>query len=85
MDIDFLSDHVRNPSYNSDGTINLELNHPEYGWIPYTINESDPDSTIDNDALKSVVNELGIKEYVEPDIPPEGDDSKLAADIIGSL
>ena len=45
MDIDFLSDNVRNPSYNSDGTINLELNHPEYGWIPYTINESDPDLT----------------------------------------
>ena len=86
MDIDFSSDNVRNPSYNSDGNINLELNHPEYGWIPYTLNTEDTDNTIDNEKLlKYITDSVSIAEYVEPEIPPESEDSKLTADIIGSL
>jgi|TARA_Y100000015_G_scaffold21675_1_gene21012 hypothetical protein len=82
MDIDFTTDNVKNPVYTENGDIDLEFNHPDFGWMPYTISESDPDSTIDNDALKHVANELGIKEYVAPEIPPEGEG---VADIIGSL
>lgn len=26
----------RNPTYNAFGTIDLEVNHPEFGWIPFT-------------------------------------------------
>ena len=34
---------------NADGTrMDVEINHPEYGWIPYTIEPSDTDMTIDN-------------------------------------
>jgi len=34
---------VRNPQYsNADGTtIDVELNHPEYGWIPFTASPDD--------------------------------------------
>ena len=27
---------VRNPSYTSDGRIDCEIDHPSFGWIPYT-------------------------------------------------
>ena len=27
----------RNPAYNEHGTIDCEINHPDYGWIPHTI------------------------------------------------
>lgn len=28
---------IKNPQYNQDGvTIDVELNHPVYGWIPFT-------------------------------------------------
>jgi hypothetical protein len=30
----------RNPRYNAHGTIDVELNHPAFGWIPFT---ADPD------------------------------------------
>jgi hypothetical protein len=30
----------RNPKYNAVGTIDMEIDHPTYGWIPFT---ADPD------------------------------------------
>ena len=27
---------IRNPIYTSFGCIDCEINHPVYGWIPYT-------------------------------------------------
>lgn len=27
----------RNPAYNARGTIDCEINHPRFGWIPHTI------------------------------------------------
>ena len=33
---------ARNPKYNQFGTIDLEIEHPNYGWIPYTADPSDP-------------------------------------------
>lgn len=32
---------IRNPRYNSHGTIDCDIKHPEFGWMPYT---PDPDS-----------------------------------------
>lgn len=31
----------RNPELNDDGTIDCEVNHPEFGWIPFTASPSD--------------------------------------------
>lgn len=31
----------RNPNRNDDGTINCEINHPVYGWIPFTASPDD--------------------------------------------
>lgn len=48
---------IRNAvSQNDDNTVfDLEINHPEYGWIPYTLYPDDPDSTIDNTALLALI------------------------------
>jgi hypothetical protein len=31
----------RNAAWNEDGTINVEINHPRFGWIEFTANEND--------------------------------------------
>ena len=40
----------------ADGSrIDVEINHPEAGWIPYTLDITDTDMTIDNDALLALI------------------------------
>jgi len=34
---------------------NVEINHPEFGWIPYTLDPSDTDMTIDNADLLDLI------------------------------
>jgi hypothetical protein len=48
---------IRNAvSQNDDNTVfDLEINHPEYGWIPYTLHPDDPDNTVDNTALLALI------------------------------
>lgn len=35
--------------------IDVEINHPLYGWSPYTLDTSDTDMTIDNSELLSLI------------------------------
>ena len=35
----------RNAHYNQYGTVDLEINHPDYGWIPFTASPNDPDES----------------------------------------
>lgn len=48
---------VRNAqSMNPENTqFDLEINHPEYGWIPYSLTPWDTDMTIDNTELLSLI------------------------------
>jgi len=48
---------IRNAvSRNDDDTeFDLEINHPEYGWIPYTLKSHDTDSNIDNNDLLTLI------------------------------
>lgn len=32
---------IRKPTYNENDTIDCEINHPEYGWIPFTADPND--------------------------------------------
>ena len=32
---------LRNPKYTQDGRIDCEIDHPAYGWIPYTADQND--------------------------------------------
>ena len=48
---------VRNAqSMNAENTqFDLEINHPEYGWIPYSLTPWDTDMTVDNAVLLSLI------------------------------
>jgi hypothetical protein len=51
---------------NEDGSrIDVEINHPEHGWIPYTLDTSDTDMTIDNNALMTLIG-ADKQAYVAP-------------------
>ena len=53
-------------SMNAENTIiDVEINHPEYGWIPYLLTDFDPDNTIDNDNLMSLIG-TNFTAYVAP-------------------
>lgn len=53
-------------SLNSDNTrMDVEINHPTYGWIPYTLDPSDADTTVDNDAVMSLIG-TDFTSYVAP-------------------
>jgi len=66
-------------SLNADNTaFNLDINHPEHGWIPYTLNPDDTDMTVDN----SVLLELIGSDYEAYVAPTQAElDAELAADL----
>ena len=58
---------VRNArSMNETNTImDVEINHPDYGWIPYLLTDYDTDTTIDNDAVMALIG-TDFTAYVPP-------------------
>ena len=54
---------IRNAQFNQFGTIDCEINHPDYGWIPFT---ADPD---DVEPLGARVFEA-VKDNAAPYTPP---------------
>ena len=58
---------VRNAqSLNSNNTrFDVEINHPDYGWIPYTLDPSDTDNTVNNSELMSLIG-TDFTAYVAP-------------------
>lgn len=60
--------NYRNANYiNDNGWIDCEIEHPDYGWIPYTLNPTDTDMTINNDDLLAAMTAAGD---VAPYVPP---------------
>ena len=45
--------------------MDVEINHPDFGWIPYTIDPADTDTTINNDAVMSLIGD-DFTAYVPP-------------------
>lgn len=41
----------RNAKYDAAGTITCEINHPLFGWIPFTANPDDTGAAFDVAAL----------------------------------
>lgn len=60
--------NYRNAKYiNEIGWIDCEIEHPQFGWIPYTLDPADTDMTINNDELLSAMAEKGdVAAYVPP-------------------
>jgi hypothetical protein len=60
--------------------MDVEINHPTYGWIPYTIDPADTDTTVNNDELLELIGS-SYAAYVAP--TQEELDAALAASIRG--
>ena len=45
--------------------IDVEINHPHYGWLPYTVHPDDTDTTIDNAAVLALIGS-NFAAYVAP-------------------
>lgn len=59
---------IRNATYNRFGTIDCEIEHPQFGWIPFTASPADPEEhgrAIYAEAIKG-----DVAPYVEPPAPP---------------
>ena len=63
---------VKNPSYNAVGTIDLEIDHPTYGWIPFTAALDDTEALGKELYAKAIAGDYGtIAPYIEPPpLPP---------------
>mgnify|MGYP006125644705 FL=1 len=58
---------VRNAAalQSDNARMNVEINHPKYGWIPYTLDPADTDTTIDNDEVMALIG-TDFAAYVAP-------------------
>ena len=67
MSITLTVNDIRNAaSHNAENTyFYVEINHPEHGWIPYTLDPTDTDMTIDNTALRALIGS-NFSPYVAP-------------------
>ena len=53
-------------SMNAANTsIDVEINHPDYGWIPYLLTDYDEDTTIDNAEVMALIG-TDFAAYVAP-------------------
>ena len=52
-----LIQEIRNAvSLNAENTrFDVEISHPEFGWIPYTLDPHDPDNTVSNEDLLALI------------------------------
>lgn len=68
---------TRNLKYNSSGTVDMEIEHPAYGWIPFTASPDDTELYGRELHTAAIAGELGIiAAYVAP--VPTSTELKLA-------
>lgn len=59
--------NYRNAKYIDATRIDCEIEHPIYGWIPYTLDPADTDMTVNNNDLLAAMAENGdVAAYVPP-------------------
>ena len=78
--MNILITEVRNAaSLQSDNLyMDVEINHPDYGWIPYTVDPADTDTTIANELVMALIG-TDFTAYVPP--TQEELDAALAAEV----
>lgn len=57
----------KNCSYNKYGTIDMEINHPAYGWLPFTASDDD-DVSYSVELYNRAIEAGEIAPYQTPDI-----------------
>lgn len=68
--------NYRNAKRLADGCIDCEIEHPKYGWIPFTLNPNDTDAGIDAAELFARITDDG---GAAPYIPPTADEVRGSA------
>jgi hypothetical protein len=69
----------RNPQYNSSGSIDCEIDHPDYEWIPFTCEPNDTGAQFDTSALFKEMKSLAKPYKVpKPHEKPEQSESELS-------
>jgi hypothetical protein len=63
----------RDPVFTSDGRIDCEIYHPDYGWIPFTCEPNDTGAQFDTSALFKE-----MKSLAKPYKKPEQSESELS-------
>lgn len=59
--------NYRNAKYIDSTRIDCEIEHPEFGWIPYTLDPADTDMTINNGELLAAMTAAGdVVAYIPP-------------------
>lgn len=62
---------ARNPIYTADGAVDLELEHPQYGWIPFTASPDDLEAHSRELYARAIAGEFGpVAPYVPAPPPP---------------
>jgi len=51
---------TKNPIYNANGTVDMEIDHPQYGWIPFTANPNDSEQLGRDLYAAAIAGTLGI-------------------------
>lgn len=71
--------NYRNAKHIPGGRIDCEIEHPVYGWIPYTLDPADTDMTVDNGALLAAMAEANDVAAYDPPAQAELDAEAAAA------
>lgn len=73
--------------YTEDGQIDMKINHPVHGWIPFTFDENDKEMAFDIESLKNAISNHDVMPYVAPPPvqPPLHPDQKDIQDILDKL
>jgi hypothetical protein len=69
--------NYRNPKYNQWGTFDCEVNHPEFGWVPYTASPDDCEKH--GRQLWEILSKGKVAPYVPP---PPPNDEEIAAQVL---
>ncbi len=72
----------RNAQYTADGRIDCEIEHPVYGWVPFTADENDSEQH-GRDVFARIVSDGDIAAYtppLEPTIEERRDRASLPKD-----
>jgi Arc/MetJ-type ribon-helix-helix transcriptional regulator len=57
--------NIRNAKYNENGAIDCEIEHPEFGWIPFTASPDDVEQH-GRDIYEALIDAGNVSEYAEP-------------------
>ena len=60
--------NYRNPTYTADGRIDCEIEHPKFGWIPFTASPDDKEQH-GRDLFAIMIEAGDIAPYVAPEPP----------------